>query len=235
MGMTLQDLQDSLELWESRERRAHRNHQNSAREGRKDRERYWIKKEREAESMVARRRQQILERGLWRPPIFTSAQLGLKFQNIWGTKGTPKKLAGHYSAGHRAKDMVALKREMITDHAYHASKGWGGCSYEAMVADDGTLGLGNPIWRMSAAVAGQNSNLVSVMCPGTTGDRMTEAQIRTVIWYFRNAHTTAIPKPYRSSVKLSDLLLRGHNQFPLQSTACPGVMQQDYDEIARRM
>jgi len=233
--MTLKALHDSLELWEARERRAHRNHQNSGKEGRKDREKHWIEKEREAEKMVARRRKQIEERGVWRPQIVTSGQLGLKFQNLFGTKGTPQKLAGHYTAGARAKDMAALKKEMIADHVLHINRGFGGLSYEAMVSDDGCLGLGNPMWRKSAAVAGQNSNLVSICCPGTTGDKMTEAQIRTVLWYFNNAHTTAIPKPYRSTVRLSKLLLRAHREFPKQATACPGAMTPQYHEIDKRL
>jgi hypothetical protein len=235
MAPSLKFLEDSLELWEARERRAHRNHQNSAKEGNKAREKFWIEKEREAEKMIDTRRRQIERLGTWRPRIVTSGQLGLKFQYLWGAKGTPKKLAGHYTAGHRAKDFEALKREMRDDHAYHMSINFGGLSYEAMIADDGSLGLGNPMNRLSAGVKGQNSNLVNICCPGTTGMRMTEAQIRTALWYLRNAHTKAIPAPYRSPVKLNGLSLKGHNQFPGQSTACPGAMQKDYDEINQRM
>jgi hypothetical protein len=233
MAPSLKFLEDSLELWEARERRAHRNHQNSAKEGNKAREKFWIEKEREAEKMIDTRRQQIAKLGTWRPRMFTSGQLGLKFQYIWGDKGTPQKLAGHYSAGPRRADINALKAEMKSDHAFHAGKGWGGCSYEAMVADDGTLGLGNPIKRMSAGVASNNSNLVNILCPGTTGHRMTEAQKRTVLWYIRNAHTKVIPAPYRSPVRLTGLTLKGHKEFPGQSTACPDVMVIDYHEIAR--
>lgn len=235
MPASLKFLQDSLELWEARERRAHRNHQHAAKDGRPDREKYWIEKEREAEKKIEQRRRQIEKRGVWRPRMFTSGQLGLKFQYVWGLKGTPTKLAGHYTAGHRAKDMAALKKEMIADHAYHASKGWGGASYEAFVADDGTLGLGNPIRRLSAGVAGQNTGLVNCVAPGTTGDKMTEAQIRTVTWYFKNAHTKAIPAPYRSPVKLSGLVLRGHKEYPNNPTACPGDQLPQWKEIDRKL
>lgn len=235
--MTLKELHDSLDLWEARERRAHINHQNSAKEGRKDREKFWIEKEREAEKLIARRRKQLEERGGHRPSIFTSASLGLKFQYIWGLKGTPKKGAQHYTAGHRCKDAAALKREMIADHAFHKSKNWGGVSYECMVADDGTIGLGNPMKRLSAGVAGQNSGLVNICCPGSTGDKMTEAQIRSVKWYIHNAHTAAIPKAYRSPVRLASISegWRGHREYPRNPTACPGDMLSQYHVINRSL
>jgi hypothetical protein len=234
MAPSLKFLEESLELWEARERRAHRNHQNSAKEGNKAREKFWIEKEREAEKMIDTRRRQIAKLGTWRPRMFTSGQLGLKFQNLFGPKGTPQKTAGHYDAGHRAKDMDALKKVMRGHHAYHLSIGFGGLSYEAMVADDGSLGLGNPMWRKSAAVAGQNSNLVSICCPGTTGDKLTEAQIRTCLWYLRNAHTKAVPAAYRSPVKLSALTLKPHKEYPGQTTACPGDQTPQWHEINRR-
>jgi hypothetical protein len=234
MALSRKFLEESLELWEARERRAHKNHQHSAKEGRKDREKFWIESEREAEKMVEKRRRQLAALGVARPPMVTSGQLGLTFQNLFGTKGAPKHLAGHYDAGDRVKDMDELKKTMRGHHAFHKSIGFGGLSYEALVADDGALGLGNPMWRKSAAVAGNNSNLVSICCPGTTGDKLTEAQMRTALWYLRHAHTTAIPKPYRSPVKLTGLTLKGHREFPGQTTACPGDQIPQWHEINRR-
>lgn len=178
-----------------------------------------------------RRRQRQRKNASQRPRIITAAQLGLTFQYIWGQKGVPYRGAGHYTAGHRSANATELAAEMRNDHAYHKGKGWGGLSYEAMVADDGTIGLGNPVNRVSAAVALNNSGMVGICCPGTTGDRMTPEQKRSADWLLNNWHTDAIPSPHRLPRPARDLDWRGHNEFPNQATACPGVMLADYKEV----
>jgi hypothetical protein len=188
----------------------------------------WGDKMRDARKQVAHRDAQL---HALRPRMITSAQLGLGFQYIWGTKGNVYRGAGHYTAGHRVADATALAHEMRSDHAFHMGKGWGGLSYEVMIADDGTLGFGNPANRKSAAVAGQNTGLVSICCPGTTGDHMTAAQKRSVRWYLNNAHTSKVPKAYRLPRRARSLQWRPHNEWPGQSTACPGVMAHDYKEL----
>jgi hypothetical protein len=231
--LTREQLEASLALWERREAAAHRNHQSAAKRGDTKWESTWIQRERDAEILVARRRKQLADAGGSKPPMFTSTSLGLSFQWVWGSKGTPFRVAGHYTAGARSKDMAALKHEMVKDHAFHKGKGWGGVSYECMIADDGTIGLGNPMGRLSAAVASNNTGMVSICCPGTTGDRMTAAQVESAKWYLNNAHTTAVPPAYRSPTDLSKLPLRGHKEYPGQSTACPGDMLPQYHMIAR--
>lgn len=155
----------------------------------------------------------------------------LSFQNVFGSKGDVYRGAGHYTAGRRAKNKRELVAEMKADHAYHMSKGWGGLSYEAMIADDGTIGLGNPMWRKAAAVALNNTGMVGVCCPGTTGDRMTAAQRRSAKWLLEHWHTTKIPKAHRLPRRAKGLDLRGHKEFPSQSTACPGDMLGQYHAI----
>jgi hypothetical protein len=182
-------------------------------------------------ALIERRKKQIAERsGGGKPPIITSAQLGLSFQYVWGGKGTHAKLAGHYTAGHRSANATQLAAEMRADHAFHRSKGWGGLSYEAMIADDGTIGFGNPTDRLSAAVASTNTGMLNICCPGTTGDRMTEAQKRSLRWLLDNWHTTKVPKAYRAQRPVRGLQKRVHNQWPGQATACPGAMRGDYEE-----
>jgi hypothetical protein len=179
-----------------------------------------------AETALAKVRAQIAAGSA--PRMITAEQLGLKFQDVFGAKGAVVHGAGHYTAGHRVKDSKGLAAEMRSDHSFHKGKGWGGLSYEAMIADDGTIGLGNPMSRKAAAVALHNTGMVGICCPGTTGDRMTDAQKRSVKWLLDNWHTAKVPKAHRLPRKARDLEWRGHNQWPDQSTGCPGVMINDY-------
>jgi hypothetical protein len=124
-----------------------------------------------------------------------------------------------------------LAAEMRKDHRFHLGKGWGGLAYEAMVADDGTIGFGNPMSRKSAAVDSTNTGMVSICCPGTTGDRMTDAQKRSVRWLLDNWHTAKVPKPHRLPKKARQFGWLGHHEYPGQSTACPGVMLSDFRKV----
>lgn len=165
------------------------------------------------------------------PKFITAAQLGLTFQYIWGGKGDVVHGAGHYTAGARVAGASALAEEMRSDHKFHAGKGWGGLSYEAMVADDGTIGFGNPMNRKSAAVASHNTGMVSICCPGSTGDRMTSSQQASVKWLMDHWHTDAVPAAHRLPKPARSLAWKGHRFWPDQSTQCPGVMINDYKEI----
>lgn len=156
------------------------------------------------------------------PTVITADELGLSFSSPFGDKGTPYRVTGHYSAGPRAKDEADLRVEARRDHAFHKAKGWGGLSYDVMIADDGTILLGNPMKRKSAHVAGNNSGNVGICCPGTTGDKPTAAQAESLRWYLANAHTTRIPAKWRSPVDLRNLPIKGHKEYPGNATACPG-------------
>lgn len=180
---------------------------------------------------ATRRRQ--LRRLRRKPRIITSRQLGLRFQYIWGGKGTVYRGAGHYTAGPRAKDAQALKATMRAVHQQHASQGWGGASYEAMIADDGTIGLLNPTDRKSAAVAGQNTGMVNLCIPASTGDRMTPAQKRSIAWLLANWDSRKIPAAHRLPKPARSLTWLGHREHPGQSTACPGELLTDYRDLWR--
>ena len=172
---------------------------------------------------AAKRRAKKRRAGTAKPRIITAAQLGLAFQWVFGSKGTPFICAGHYTAGARAANAGELAVEMRRDHGFHAGQGWGGLSYDYMIADDGTIGLGNPIGRKGAHVGGANSGNVGICCPATTGDRPTPAQERSLAWLLANAHTKALPAAHRSPVDLRRLPLLGHKEFPGNATACPGL------------
>jgi hypothetical protein len=182
---------------------------------------------------VAEVEERLGEAGALRPKIITSAQLGLRFQWLWGGKGGLYRGAGHYTAGARARDAGELAVRMREIHNQHASQGWGGGSYEAVFADDGTIGLLNPVGRKSAAVASNNTGLTNLCVPGTTGDRITPACQRSIRWYLANAHTRKVPKTHRLPRPARVLSWRGHREYPGNPTACPGVMLGDYKEIWR--
>jgi hypothetical protein len=226
--MNRAQLKASRALWARRERAYKANHIKAVQRDDKAAIKKWGDKLREARRRVERRDEQLRRLS---PRIITSAQLGLRFQYVWGGAGAIYRGAGHYTAGRRVANATELAREMRGDHAFHLGKGWGGLSYEVMIADDGTIGLGNPVKRKSAAVAGQNSGLVNICCPGTTGDRMTASQRSSVRWYLDNAHTTRVPAAYRLPCKARSLKWLPHKDWPNQSTACPGVMAQDYKEL----
>jgi len=183
----------------------------------------------EARDMVAKRERQLAEHATAKPTIVTAAQLGLRFQYLWNGKGTVYRGAGHYTAGPRAPGRAKLIELVRLYHGMHP----GGLAYEAVVADDGTVALVNPMNRKGAAVASNNTGMVNICVPGTTGDRMTAACKASIKWLLANWHTTKIPKAHRLPRKARGLDWRGHRYHPGQSTACPNVMVHDYKELWR--
>lgn len=173
------------------------------------------------------RRRQLAERA--GPRLITARQLGLTFQDVFGSTGPITRVFGHYTAGPRAKDATDLTRIARQVHAQHRAQGWGGCSYTVMVADDGTIALLNPPTRKAAGVAGHNTGSVHVNCPGTTGDKPTRAQEASMRWYVANAHTRRVPRAHRSPVDLR----RAHGlvHSDRNATECPG----DFTPMYRRV
>lgn len=185
-------------------------------------------------SPIARRRaKKRREPRTTKPRIITAAQIGLRFQWVFGSTGWIYRGGGHYSAGERAADASALISLGRSFHGYHLSLGWGGCSYPALVADDGTILFANPVDRKSAQVASNNTGMVGTCAPGTTGDRLTARQKASLEWLMPSWHTRAVPAAYRLPRPAAQLDWRGHHEFPGQSTACPGDMLPDYKEVWR--
>lgn len=176
----------------------------------------------EAERVIARHSES-------RPRIITATQLGLSFQWVFGSVGTLTRTYGHYTAGPRARTREALVSTARAVHAQHQRQGWGGCSYGAMIGDDGTLILMNPIGRKAAGVAGHNTGSIHINVPGTTGDEMTKTCETTLRWYVANAHTRKVPKAWRSPVPLRKLNGRVHRDD--NPTACPGDYTPSYRHI----
>lgn len=164
-----------------------------------------------------------------KPTILTASSLGLTFQNVFGPVGSITRTFGHYTAGPRARSKDELIQIAKGVHAQHRNQGWGGCSYGPMFADDGTILLINPISRKAAGVAGHNTGSVHLNVPGTTGDTATDKCEASIKWYMTHAHTTDIPRAYRSPVDLRKV--SGYVHKDVNATSCPG----DFTPMYRRV
>lgn len=163
--------------------------------------------------------------------MLTAAQLGLEFAAVFGGSGIVVRGSLHYSAGARARTEAELIDRVRGFHAYHRSLGWGGCSYNAVVGDDGTIVLASPPTRKGAMVAGQNTGMVGICVPGTTGDQPTAACLASIRWLLARWHTREIPAAHRLPRPARQLEWRVHRDWPGQATACPGDMTRDFREL----
>ncbi|PTL55760.1 peptidoglycan recognition protein family protein [Paraconexibacter algicola] len=139
-------------------------------------------------------------------------------------QGTLRAVTGHYTAGpvdQTDEQCEALLRGY--DRA-HKAKGWTMLGYAFAISRAGTIYLGRPATAIGAHVLNQNSGNVGIVCNGTTGDRPTAAQARSLRWLLANAHTDALPKAWR--VDLRGLPVKGHNDW--MATACPGSFKRMY-------
>lgn len=179
---------------------------------------------------VTAHRAKVFRAGMAAPRIITAAQIGLSFQYIWGRKLPVAYFGEHYSGDSPARTADELIAKARSYHATHRGRGWGGLSYEYLVAP-GVIVCGNPTDRLSAAVAAFNSRMTGVCVPGTTGDRIDAGTAATLRWLRDNAHTTKLPSAHRMPRPIRELDCRGHQNFPGQSTSCPGDYLPTYEEI----
>ena len=220
------NLRASLAKWRRREKYRKARHAFWERRGNPVALAHWSALLRQARAMIERRRAQLSPPA---PAFKTAAQIGLSFTYPWGNKGPVTKGGGHYSAGSRARNLEELERLARGFHEHHKAQGWGGMSYEVLIADDGSMIFGNPMDRKSAAIASMNTGMVSICCPGTTGDRLTAGQKKSIGWLMDNWHTAAVPSRHRLPVRARSIPWRGHREWN-NSTACPGSMLADYHE-----
>lgn len=221
------DPRKSLALWRAREKYRKARHAFWENRGNRAKLAHWSGLLKQARSMVARRKAQV--DGPAAPAFKTAAQIGLAFTYPWGYKGTVTKGGGHYSATGRAANMVDLERMARQFHEHHKAQGWGGLSYEVLIADDGSMIFGNPMDRKAAAIASMNTGMVSMCCPGSTGDRLTAGQKQSIGWLMDNWHTNTVPARHRLPVRARSIPWRGHREWNANS-ACPGAMLADFHE-----
>jgi hypothetical protein len=154
--------------------------------------------------------------------IVSAAEAGIRTHAVFGGLGPETRVSTHYSAGPRARNLAEGLRIAREHDRFHAAKGWGGSSYHFNIPDTGEIICARPVSQKGAGVKAHNSNNVHVHFYGTTGDRPTRAQIETAKWLVANAHTAAMPSGHRTDRDLRQADIRGHNQWPDQSTGCPG-------------
>ena len=158
------------------------------------------------------------------PRIRTAAQLGLSFQNLFGSLGPEVHVTGHHTAG--PKDTSDSHAEQLCRqyHAQHKSQGWGGIGYHFCITRNGTIIGLRPTYLKGAHTGGWNTSNLGVMFHGTTGDRPTRAQARSYRWLLRYAHTTRMPKAHRTDRDLRNAKRHGHRDWEGHTwNACPGT------------
>lgn len=165
------------------------------------------------------------------PRIITARELGLHFQNRFGTLGAEHFLTLHHTAGPKDDSLEEAIRLDRQYHRDHASKGWGGIGYHFnlvrhLVNGRGVIICLRPTSLKGAHVGGHNSRNVGVMCHGTTGDRPTQTQVDLFRWLLINADSRKMPAAHRTDRPLNRPYTqrRGHNDWDgHRSNACPGT------------
>lgn len=159
------------------------------------------------------------------PRVIAASTLDLHFVDVgFGTLGAETHVTGHHSATPPDRSLEEAINYVRRFHREHKAKGWGGLGYHYVIARNGTILCGRPVVMKGAHVGAHNSNNVGVMCIGTTGDKPTRRQMRSLRWLLLNAHTAKFPRPHRTDRQLSRAELFGHNDWPgHESNACPGT------------
>jgi hypothetical protein len=157
------------------------------------------------------------------PRIISADDLALEFRDVFGPLGPARRVTGHFSAGPRAGDWRLAGDVARRLHVEHLDRGWGGCGYHYLVADDGTLLCLRPAGLQGAHVGGHNGGNVGVLCAGTSGHRPTRAQRTTYGWLLAHAHTEALPEGHRTAEDLRSARTLVHHLWHGHSTnPCAG-------------
>lgn len=169
-----------------------------------------------------------LRKRLEGPKIIAAAEIGVFPTGIFGPLGSIYWVTGHYTAGPvDTSDAHAIALCQAYD-SQHRSQGWGGIGYHYCIARSGTIICLRPIGQKGAHTANANTGNAGIMMHGTTGDKPSAAQERSLHWLLKNAHTSKVPAAHRSPKPLDGVTRRGHKDWPGQATACPGEFHDMY-------
>lgn len=127
------------------------------------------------------------------------------FTNSYRNLSSIKKIARHYSA------TTGGNFDSFWKH-WNGVNGWGTGGYHEIILRDGTVQLCYDPEQITNGVGGQNSYIYNICLVGLNG--FTKAQEKA--WEERARYWMK-----RLGLSASDVL--GHNEFPRQSTACPGI------------
>lgn len=151
--------------------------------------------------------------------------LGLEFGKMTSNSAL-NKFVGHYTAGPVDKDDADCERLCRLYHQSHLNKNWAGEGYHYCISREGTIYPLRPAWAVGAHTYGSNTGSIGIMMHGSTGDKPSRAQARSLRWLLDNAHTPAFKSEYRASAMLSSLRACGHSE--LYPTGCPGKFMRCY-------
>jgi N-acetylmuramoyl-L-alanine amidase len=175
-----------------------------------------------AKNLMERRAQLKKHNNTDKPRIITAKQAGLSPASVFGQLGPERKATPHYAASPRARNLAEGIKLSLGFDRFHRGKGWGGLSYHYCIPDTGEIICGRSTMHKGAHVANMNAGNIGINFFCTTGHEPTEAQKKSAQWLIANAHTSAMPKLHRTDLDLRKADIRGHNQWPGQSTGCPG-------------
>ena len=154
---------------------------------------------------------------------------GLEFRDVFGPLGPVTRLTGHFSAGPRAGDWRQAVDVARRFHVEHLDRGWGGCGYHFLLADDGTVVCLRPLALQGAHVGGHNAGNLGLLCAGGIGHRPTRAQRESYAWLLAHAHTSALPDGHRAPGDLREVRPSVHHHWHGHTTSpCAGWFEEMY-------
>lgn len=136
----------------------------------------------------------------------------------FGAIGKINAFTVHHSAGPRATSKARAQALHRAYQQHHIDNGWGDIGYHFSLDDHGRIYALRSLSYKGAHTAMHNTGNVGFMVHGNYDyDELTDPQKQTLRWIFRGGFWQLI------HVHEHDLLIRGHQEWPDNPTACPGV------------
>jgi hypothetical protein len=144
--------------------------------------------------------------------------------------GRAERISGHYSASLQDRSTRDARSKVEGLAAYHEGK-WGDwLEYHAVITISGDIIWNRPSRLMGYGVGGHNTGTLHVLMLGTTGDRPSVEQAKTLRWLLENWHTDRVPAEFRTPRDVSGLPVIPHTDFSGWggNTLCPGLFAPVY-------
>jgi len=137
----------------------------------------------------------------------------------FGKLGEVEYVTIHHSAGPMAPTKATCQRLNRSYQIYHEDKGWGDVAYHFCVDDLGRFYRLRPHDAKGTHTADTNSRNIGIMFHGNFDfNELTTGHRGAIEWLFKGGFYQLFGEP-EAGVKL----VRGHREWPGQSTACPGT------------
>lgn len=156
------------------------------------------------------------------PVIYRSPQdVGIKITagaDDFGMLGRPFAVTFHHSAGPRAPTKKRAQELHRAYQAQHVNQGYGDIGYHFSMDDYGRFYQLRPVRYKGAHTKKHNSGNIGIMVHGNYDrDGVNGAQRASLKWLFQGGFLilTGVPEDELR-------LVRGHDEWPDNSTACPG-------------